>query len=107
LDRLNISSGLGGDEHDKRNRRKTGYFIVGRNNRIKEAELILIDTDLGENNNTPASGDSETGMKYITARASELIAKHPDKREIFENYVRNQQNEYDGLGNTLICVTWI
>jgi len=74
---------------------------------FKEAELILIDTDFGENNNTPASGDSETGMKYITARASELIAKHPDKREIFENYVRNQQNEYDDLKNTLICVTWI
>ena len=74
---------------------------------FKEAELILFDTDFGENNNTPASEDSETGMEFITARANELIAKHPDKREIFENYVRNQQNEYDDLENTLICVTWI
>ena len=74
---------------------------------FEEAGLELVDTDFGENNNTAASGDSATGMAFITARANELIAKHPDKREIFEGYVRNQQNEYDDIENNLICVTWI
>ena len=84
-------------------------YLTGRQWAVlfKEAELEFVDTDFGENNTTPASGDSDTGMAYITARAKELIVKHPDKKEIFEGYVRNQQNEYDDLENTLVCVTWI
>jgi SAM-dependent methyltransferase len=74
---------------------------------FKEAELELLDTDFGENNTTLASGDSDIGMAFITARADELIEKHPDKKEIFEGYVRNQQNEYDDIENSLICVTWL
>ena len=74
---------------------------------FKEAELELVDTDFGESNTTPASGDSDIGMAFITARANELIVKHPEKKEIFEGYVRNQRNEYDDLENTLVCVTWI
>jgi SAM-dependent methyltransferase len=74
---------------------------------FEEAGLALIDTDFGENNDTPASGDSDTGMAFITARANELIAKHPDKKGIFEGYVRNQQNEYDDIENSFINPTWI
>ena len=74
---------------------------------FKEAELELVDTDFGENNNTAASGDSDTGMAFITKRANELIEKYPDKRNIVERYVRNQQDEYDDLANTLVCVTWM
>jgi len=74
---------------------------------FQETGLELVDTDFGESNTTPASGDSYTGMAFITTRANELIAKYPDKKEIFEGYIRNQQNEYDDLENTLVCVTWI
>ena len=74
---------------------------------FREAELELVDTVFDENNNTPASGDRETGMGFITARADELIEMHPDKKAIFEGYVLNQQNEYDDIDNTLICATWI
>jgi len=84
-------------------------FLTGKQWAVlfKEAELELVDTDFGESNTTPASGDSGTGMAFIAARANELIIKHPDKKEIFEGYVRNQQNEYDDIENTLVCVTWI
>lgn len=74
---------------------------------FKEAGLELTETVFNKNAELPASGDSDTGMAFITARANELIAKHPDKRNIFEGYIRGQQNEYDDIQNTIICVTWI
>ena len=74
---------------------------------FKEAGLYLMETVSDEGNETPASGDSEKGMAFITERANELIAKHPEKRDIFEGYVRGQQDEYDDIENTIACVTWM
>ena len=74
---------------------------------FEEAGLELVDTVFSENNNTPASGDSETGMAFIKARANELIAMHPEKKSIFEGYVINQEREYYDLENTLMSPTWI
>ena len=74
---------------------------------FKEAGLELVDTDFGENNNTAASGDSDKGMAFINTRANELIEKYPDKKNIIEEYVRNQQAEYDDLENTIVCITWL
>jgi len=74
---------------------------------FKEAGLQLVETVGNENNETAASGNSDIGMGFITARANELIEKHPNKKEMFEGYIRSQQNEYDDLDNTLVCVTWI
>jgi len=74
---------------------------------FKEAELELVETVSDENNDTPASGNSEKGMAFITARANELIAQYPDKKGIFEGYVRGQQDEYDDIDNTISCVTWM
>lgn len=51
--------------------------------------------------------DSNSGMAAITARANELILQYPDKRALFEGYVRSQQNEYDDIDDSLVCVTWI
>ena len=72
-----------------------------------EAGLELIETVSDKDADIPASGDSDTGMAFITARANELTQKHPDKKVIFEGYVRGQQNEYDDIENTIICVTWM
>ena len=74
---------------------------------FNEAGLKLIEMVSDENNDTPASGDSDTGMAFITARANELTQKHPDKKAIFEGYVRDQRSEYDDIENTIICVTWM
>ena len=74
---------------------------------FEKAGLELIKTisssDVADTNNH----DSSKGMAFITARANELIEKHPDKRAIFEGYIRSQQNEYDDIDNDLVCVTWI
>ena len=51
--------------------------------------------------------DFDADNKAIAARAAELIAKHPEKREIFEGYVRSQLNECEDLENNIIAVTWI
>ena len=76
---------------------------------FKEAGLIvaatIFDTDL-ESKYTE-NLDSASGMEAITKRANELIAKYPDKKEMFEGYIRSQQSEYDDLDDTLVCVTWI
>ena len=72
---------------------------------FKEAGLELTEavTDFDSSENL----DRVSGMAAITARANELIKKHPDKKEIFEGYIRSQQNEYDDLDNSLIPVVWI
>ena len=74
---------------------------------FQEAGLQLIETVGDENNETAASGDSDKGMAFITARANELMAKYPTKKVMFEEYIRGQQNEYDDIENTMICVTWM
>jgi len=49
-------------------------------------------------------GDSEEGIDFesdnghIRQRVDELIEKYPDKKELFESYVRSQLNECDDLG---------
>ena len=67
--------------------------------------LELMETAVGADN--PENLDSASGMAAITARANELIAKHPDKKEIFEGYIRSQQNEYDDIDNNIVGAVWI
>jgi len=71
---------------------------------FNETGLELVETASGHNE---GDLDSETGMAAITKRAKELIEKHPDKKELFEGYVRNQQDEYDDIDDSLVCVTWM
>jgi len=71
---------------------------------FKEAGLELIETASGH---SEGNLDSDSGMAAITARASELIEKYPDKKAIFEGYIHNQRNEYDDIADSLVCVTWI
>lgn len=51
--------------------------------------------------------DSDTGLAAITARAHELMEQHPDQKDILEGYVRSQQNEYEDIDDSLVCVTWV
>jgi len=68
---------------------------------FEEKGLELIETDSGN------ESDSESGMASLSTRVSELIEKHPDKRDIFKGYIQSQQNEYDDIDNSLITATWI
>jgi ubiquinone/menaquinone biosynthesis C-methylase UbiE len=68
---------------------------------FNQAALDLLEAVSGED-----SG-SDSGMAFITARANELIQKHPDRKTLFEGYIQSQQNEYDDIDNTLDGATWI
>lgn len=52
-------------------------------------------------------GVNEANNRHIRARADELIARHPDKRGLFEGYVQSQQAECDDLSDGLVGVTWL
>jgi 2-polyprenyl-3-methyl-5-hydroxy-6-metoxy-1,4-benzoquinol methylase len=74
---------------------------------FNKAGLFLVETVLGSDSDDTDNLDSVLGMKAITKRANELISKYPDKKEIFEGYIKSQQNEYDDIDNTLIAATWM
>jgi hypothetical protein len=68
---------------------------------FKEMGLDVVETVFSHD-----SG-SDSGMAAITARANELIERHPDKKAIFTGYIRSQQNEYDDIDKNLTAATWI
>ena len=72
---------------------------------FKEANLELVEAVFDVE--SPENPDSLEGTKCISQRATELTQKFPDKKEIFDGYIRSQQNEYEDIGNPLVCVTWI
>ena len=51
--------------------------------------------------------DFDSDNRAIALRAEELIAKHPEKRAMFEGYVQSQLNECSDLENSLVGVTWL
>ena len=71
---------------------------------FSDAGLDLVETASGFGE---GDLDSVSGMAAITARVNELIEKYPDKKTILEEYVRSQQDEYDDIDDSLICVTWV
>jgi len=46
-------------------------------------------------------------LDNIRGRAEELIRQHPDKRELFESYVRSQQAEYEDLQDGMTAALWL
>ena len=71
---------------------------------FREAGLELVETARGH---SEGNLDSDSGLAAITNRANELIERHPDKKALFEGYVRNQRSEYADIADSLICVTWV
>ncbi len=84
------------------------YFTEGQWMALFEKTgLELIKTVLDYDLEASENPDSVSGMKAITRRANELMKIHPDKKPIFEGYIRSQQNEYDDIDNTLVAVVWV
>ena len=42
-------------------------------------------------------------LEFIRKRCAELSLKHPDKKQIFEEYVKIQEEEYNNLKNDIVC----
>ena len=70
---------------------------------FESAVLDLLETVYYNNPNL----NEESEMAAISARANELIEKYPEKKEMFEGYIRSQQNEYDDLDDSLTCAVWV
>ena len=51
--------------------------------------------------------DFDHDNRVIAQRANELIARHPEKRAMFEGYIQSQLNECADLENNVSAVTWI
>ncbi len=49
--------------------------------------------------------DKEYG--FIVKRCNELIKKYPKKAHLFENYMKNQEQEFDNLKTKIICSTMV
>ena len=44
---------------------------------------------------------------HLKNRCDELIKKHPGKKHLFENYVKNQEFEMDVLANKVVATTMV
>ncbi|MGE5399599.1 MAG: class I SAM-dependent methyltransferase [Ignavibacteriales bacterium] len=49
----------------------------------------------------------EAMFRSIERRSEELIKLYPGKRNIFEDYIKTQHEEFEILENKVQCVTWI
>ena len=58
---------------------------------VEQAGMELIDE------NTDASTDSAEEFENLKKRCVELMAKHPEKTSLFENYLQTQADEYEAL----------
>jgi hypothetical protein len=73
---------------------------------INAAGMTLIGEQQTSSNKDLAS---EYDAEYIniSKRCNELIAIHPDKAELFNNYIQRQQTEYDRLKANVYCSTLV
>ena len=49
----------------------------------------------------------EKEYQFIEKRCNELIELHPEKRNMFENYIKKQKEEYNVIENDMICSAMI
>lgn len=72
---------------------------------IKDAGMKLIDELFNQKDDIKSSDDHI--FEKIENRCKELIQKYPDKRHLFEEYIKKQLEENDVLENRIICSTMI
>jgi hypothetical protein len=72
---------------------------------IKEAGMNLIDELFNHKDDIKSSDDFI--FDKIENRCKELIQQYPDKRYLFEDYIKKQIEENDVLENRIICSTMV
>ena len=72
---------------------------------IKMADMEIIKEYLGDE----ISDKSEYEKQYqdIKRRCHELMLKYPNKKELFEGYIRKQEEEYHNLEEEITCSTML
>ena len=85
------------------------HAIVGTKkvliDQIKMADMEIIKEYLGDE----ISDKSEYEKQYqdIKRRCHELMLKYPNKKELFEGYIRKQEKEYQNLEEEITCSTML
>ncbi|HRI45657.1 MAG TPA: class I SAM-dependent methyltransferase [Ignavibacteriaceae bacterium] len=74
-------------------------------NQIDLANMKLIDNVILNRNEIVESDDDIFGK--LKKRCNELIEKHPDKKELFLDYIKKQEEENDVLENRVVCSTMV
>lgn len=72
---------------------------------ISRADMILIDEIISERDRIRES--DEYIFKRLKKRCEELIMSWPEKRALFEGYIKDQEREGEALANEIICSTMV
>ena len=71
------------------------------------SELELTEVARLENEQIGDPGEYAEDLNHIRKRAEELAERHAEKRVMFEEYVKTQQNEYEDLQDGVIGTLWL
>lgn len=72
---------------------------------IKESGMQFIDEVIIKEDEIKNSDDYI--LENLKIRCNELIVKHPDKRSLFENYIKKQEEENEVLETKVVCSTMV
>lgn len=72
---------------------------------ISSAGMKLIEDDIITSSSIKDSDDYI--FDNLKKRCMELIDKHPDKKDLFENYIKEQEEENEVLENKVVCTTLV
>ncbi len=64
------------------------------------ADEIIIPPDEMQQSN-------ESIHRHLVKRCHELMQRHPDKRQLFENYIRKQEEEMKHMETSMVCATMV
>jgi len=74
-------------------------------NQIQHSGFVMLDRTVMDRSLICES--NQQIYRFIEKRAAELIGKHPEKRELFKDYLRAQQRENSVLEDEMVCVAWL
>lgn len=72
---------------------------------ITDSGMSLIDEIIIQKDQIKSSDDFI--FEHLKKRCDELIEKYPDKKYLFENYIKKQEEENDVLENKVVCSTMV
>ena len=72
---------------------------------ITRAGMRLVDEEIIGADDMHTS--NEAIHQPLVRRCRELMEKHPEKRRLFEGYIRKQEEEIDVLENRIVCSTMV
>lgn len=82
--------------------RKKQELLFQTNN----AGMMLVDEVIARKDDK-VIGNYDMEYGFLVNRCSELMAQHPEKADLFSNYIKTQEQEYDNLKSKITCNTMV